>query len=39
MGVSYLPSIIYKIRHVAVQSDQVNGVAPIVRDVSGTAAT
>jgi len=39
MGVSYLPSIIYKIRHVAVQSDQVSGVAPIVRDVSGTVAT
>lgn len=37
MGVSYLPSIIYKIRHVAVQSAQIKGVLPVVLDVTGTA--
>lgn len=38
MGVSYQPSIIYKIRHVGVHSAQIKGVAPSVRHISGTAA-
>jgi hypothetical protein len=30
LGVSYLPSIVYKIRHVSVHSDQIKGTSPAV---------
>lgn len=33
MGAKYQPSIIYKVRHVAVQSDQLQGVIPAIRDI------
>lgn len=37
LGVSYLPSIIYKIRHVTVQSGQIKGVAANVNRIAGVA--
>lgn len=37
LGVSYLPSIIYKIRHVTVQSGQIKATSAAIQDVSGAA--
>jgi hypothetical protein len=37
LGVSYLPSIVYKIRHVSVQSGQVKGASAPVQDVAVAA--
>ncbi len=34
LGAKYQPSIIYKIRHVCVQSDQVNGFSPEIQGVA-----
>ncbi|RAM67127.1 hypothetical protein RB25_07005 [Herbaspirillum rubrisubalbicans] len=35
MGAKYLPSIIYKIRHVAVQAEQIKSTAPMVANTTG----
>lgn len=35
LGVSYLPSIVYKIRHVAVQSGEIKGVSSVIQGISG----
>jgi hypothetical protein len=32
LGAKYLPSIIYKIRQVYVQADQINAVVPLVTE-------
>jgi hypothetical protein len=37
LGAKYLPSIIYKIRHVAVQGGQIKGSSAVIQDVSGSA--
>ncbi len=36
LGAKYSPSIIYKIRQIEVQSEQVSGVVPLVQDTTGT---
>jgi hypothetical protein len=37
LSTSYLPSIIYKIRHVSVQAGQVQGASAAIQGISGTA--
>lgn len=37
LGARYQPSIIYKIRHIAIQANQINGEAPVLRQVSSQA--
>lgn len=37
MGAKYQPSIIYKVRHVNIQSDDINSVVPAVTQVSDTS--
>jgi hypothetical protein len=34
MGAKYMPSVIYKVRHVTIQTDQITGVVSPVSDVS-----
>jgi len=34
MGAKYQPSIIYKVRHVVIQSDQLQAITPSVKGVS-----
>lgn len=36
LGAKYLPSIVYKIRHVAVQGGQIKGSSTVIQDVSGS---
>ncbi|WP_248798690.1 Pvc16 family protein [Pseudomonas sp. MWU13-2105] len=36
LGVGYLPSMLYKVRHVAVQSGQIKGSSTTVREIAGT---
>lgn len=38
LGAKYLPSIIYKIRHVAIQSDQIKSLSSPVQSISAAAA-
>ncbi len=38
LGVPYLPSMIYKIRHIAVQSGQVKGSSAMIADISSKVA-
>lgn len=37
MGAKYLPSIIYKIRHVAVDASQIKGVGSAIQQIDGVA--
>lgn len=39
LGVSYLPSIIYKVRHVVVQSGQVTGKSAVVQGAPGVVVS
>lgn len=39
LGAKYLPSIIYKIRHVSVESDQIKGSSAVVQRISAQAAS
>ncbi len=39
LGAKYLPSIIYKVRQICVQSDQINGVVPLVKETLSEVAS
>lgn len=39
LGVNYLPSIVYKVRHVVVQSEQVTGKSAFVQEVPGVVVS
>lgn len=38
LGAKYQPSIIYKIRHVTVQADQIQGTVPNIKDLNAEAS-
>lgn len=38
LGAKYLPSIVYKIRHVAVQGGQIKGSAAVIQNAAGAVA-